>query len=167
MRDMPSGQKEVPITSMFEQLDDGPSFGSWVFQLLLAYFGPLVLLMITWAGLVTGEDSPGLTLCEYVFIALISSAIASIVSTIASRATVEGRWVWVFPTALFLVVLVDAASRNMGEVKYMFYVGPGEGEAGWGLMLLTMPTWSCCCYSLAMNLRRRHNGPEESSHPAP
>ena len=33
---------------MFEQLEDEASFGSWAIQSFLAYFGPLVLLMITW-----------------------------------------------------------------------------------------------------------------------
>ena len=150
---------------MFEQLEDRPSFGSWALQLLLAYFGPLVLLMIAWACLSTGEDSPGLTLCEYALIAVISSALASVVATIDSRATLEGRWIWIVPLSLFLTALASAGCESMREVKALFYVGPGEGEAGWVLTLLTLPTWSCGCYSLAMSLRRRHDSRDQSSRP--
>jgi hypothetical protein len=32
---------------MFEQLEEKASFASWAIQSLLAYLGPLVLLMIT------------------------------------------------------------------------------------------------------------------------
>jgi hypothetical protein len=148
---------------MFEQLEDTPSFGSWAFQSLLAYVGPLVLLMIVWHYLSAGEDSPVLTICEYVFIGVVSTAFASGISKIVSGATAEGRWVWILPAALFLAALADAGSRNMREVKYLFCVGPGEGEAGWCLVLVTMPTWSCCCYSLAMSLWRRHNNRDQSS----
>jgi hypothetical protein len=95
-----------------------------------------------------------------------SSAIASLISTIAFSATVEGRWVWVIPVALFIAALATAGYRNIREVKYMFYVGPGEGEAGWVLFLLTLPTWSCCCYSLTMRLWRRHRHAKQSSPPA-
>jgi hypothetical protein len=151
---------------VFEQLEDEPSFGSWAIQFFLAYFGPLVLLMITAHYLFVGEDSPALTLCEYVFICVASSAIASVISTIAFGATAEGRWVWVIPVALFIAALASEGYRNIREVKYMFYVGPGEGEAGWVLLLLTLPTWSCCSYSLTMRLWRRHHNAKKASPPA-
>jgi len=151
---------------MFEQLEEKGSFGSWAIQSLLAYFGPLVLLIITWSYLSAGEDSPILTLCEYVFIGVVSSVLAAGISSVAFEATVRGRWVWIIPVALFLAALASEGYRNVREVTYMFYVGPGEGEAGLGLVLLTMPTWSCCCYSITMILWRRHHDGNQSSPPA-
>ena len=104
-------------------------------------------------------------MCEYVFLGVVSSAIASVISTMALGATVEGRWVWIIPVALLVAVLASEGYRNIREVKHMFYVGPGEGEAGWVLLLLTLPTWSCCCYSLTMSLWRRHHNGKQASPP--
>lgn len=101
-------------------------------------------------------------MCQYVFIGVASSAFAFAISTIAFGATVEGRWVWIIPVALFLAALVSESYRHIREVKYMFYVGPGEGEAGRLLLLLTLPTWSCCCYSLTMSLWRRHHNAKQA-----
>jgi hypothetical protein len=149
---------------MFEQLRKEASFGSWAAQLCLAYVGPLAALMIASYRLSPGPDSPLRTLCEYVFIAVAGAALASVIAT-AFDAT-EGRLVWTVPAGLFFAVLAIEAHRNIRDLTYLFYAGAGEGEAGWLLFLLTIPTWGCCWYSLVMSLwRRRKNGKDATPPP--
>jgi len=150
---------------MFEGLEKEPSLGSWTLQLSLASCGPLLALMITEKCVSLGPGGPILTLFQYSFIGVVSVLIASILSAVTPDSVVEGRWVWVLPVVLFLIAFASEALRHIREVTYMFYVRPGEGEAGWLMVLLTMPTWSCCSYSLTMSLWRRHRAGQRNSLP--
>jgi hypothetical protein len=144
---------------MFGQLREEAPFGSWAVQLGLAYVGPLAILMIASPYLFHGPDSPLLTLCEYLFIGFVSAALASGIAVTAFDATAEGRLVWIVPAGMFFAAPAIEGHRTVRELRHLFYTGPGEGESGWEMLLLTMPTWGCCCYSLVMRLwRRRDNG---------
>jgi hypothetical protein len=42
-----------------------------------------------------------------------------------------------------------------GSLTGVFVHPPNQGEAGWFIVLLTLPTWGCCCYSAVMWRHRR------------
>ena len=44
--------------------------------------------------------------------------------------------------------------------------GPGHGEESWGIVLLTMPAWSCCCYSVSTIWRNRKARRSLTVHPS-
>jgi len=75
---------------------------------------------------------------------------------LAPTSTIEGRWVWLAPVGLVtLAVIGHLIGGHTSEIRQLFYVGNGEGEGGWVLVLVTLPTWGCCWYSAVMLWRRK------------
>jgi hypothetical protein len=142
---------------MFEELERDYSYLSWILQSLLAFFGPIILLMILASLLEPYGDTPTSLVLEYLFIAFAGFALALALAAIARSSPSEGRFVSVVPVSLVLLICVrQAASFGIRSLIPFFYVaGPGSAEEGWVLMLLTFPTWGCCWYSAAMWWRRR------------
>jgi len=61
----------------------------------------------------------------------------------------SGRWVWLLPTALLLVLLLSSPSklsRNLGEL----FFPPSEGEAWWAVLVFTYPTLGSLSYSFGV-----------------
>ncbi len=143
---------------MFEESDTGFSFGSCLVQILFAYFVPPVLLGLIEAQL-NFQDSIASQITRYVLILCISGGSASLVSAIARNSAREGRWVWVLPFSFWAYACASDYFRfGLKELRLMFFFGPGpgSGEEAWGVFLFTLPTWSCCCYAVAMWWRHRH-----------
>jgi hypothetical protein len=141
---------------MFGETERGLSFGAWVLQLVLAYCGPVLGLGLVERS-VRWTDTPATTLLEYVIIAALSGLLSLAVLLVAPDSSREGCWIWALPAIIGAVVLIVLCSRGFAQMLTLFYAPPGEGEAGWAIVLLTLPTWSCCCYSAAMwGWRRRH-----------
>lgn len=142
---------------MFESIGEDISFGAWVTQLLLAYTGPLLALGLL-ESVVHWADTPAATALQYLLIAILAVVLSLSVAFVFPNSSREGRWTWVLPAALELIVLLALYSHSLAQMRTLFYVPPGEGEAGWGIVLITLPTWSCCCYSGAMwYWRKRRN----------
>ena len=139
---------------MFEQVGEGYSFGSAIAQLFLSYvcsFGALAVV----SRILPGPESGSETALCYLSVAVGNSLVAYLLSWRFPRTAVEGRWVCALPVVIELVVFVGDLLRG-GATRTLFYVGPGEGESGWLLMLQTYPAWGCLCYSLMM-IQRRHS----------
>lgn len=146
---------------MFQEVERELSFASWILQLVAAYCGPIAMLMVvdTW---LKAQDTLLEQVLSYVLVGAIAAAMALVVSLLAGDPAKEGRWVWVIPFAFELMAVAWELlfQRTHGELCELFVVrdtGPMAGENGWVMVLLTIPTWSCCCYSLVMwqQLRRR------------
>jgi len=132
------------------------SFFGYGFQLVLAYFGTLLGLFIFTIAAGPRADSAVWQILDYIIILLLAVALALAVSRLAPTSTIEGRWVWVAPVGLLALAVASALLfADPSDARLMFYVGNEGGEGGWGLVLVTLPTWGCCCYSAAMCWRRK------------
>ena len=135
------------------------SFFGYGFQLVLAYFGTLIglfIFAITLEHVAAPTDTPAWAVVEYLFDLLVAVALALAVSRLAPTSTIEGRWVWLAPVGLVtLAVIGHLIGGHTSEIRQLFYVGNGEGEGGWVLVLVTLPTWGCCWYSAVMLWRRK------------
>jgi hypothetical protein len=135
------------------------SFFGYGFQWLLAYFGTLIgsfVFGIALGSIAPHTDTPAWAAVEYFFCLLLAIVLALAVSALAPTSYIEGRWVWMAPVGLVaLAVVGDLVGGRPSEIRQLFYVGNGEGEAGLVLVLVTQPAWGCCCYSAVMCWRRR------------
>jgi hypothetical protein len=132
-------------------------------QTLVAYCAPITLLV--WlSGLVGGQDTPLEQVLSYVFVGAAAFALALAFSAFSMDLAREGRLAWVLPAILFATVVIwQVASQGVQSPwrEFFFVPGPGHGEEGWVIFILTLPTWSCCCYSTAMCWRHRAAGMRE------
>ncbi len=141
---------------MFQELESGFLFGSLVSQQFLAYIVPMIVYAFIDTSSLHAQDSPEQQALGYLVLGGIAAGIAALLSAISPKTSREGRWVWVFPAILWLWAFFNAFSwRATSPLHFLFYVGPGEGEYGWVLFLLTLPTWACLCYSATMWLQSR------------
>lgn len=144
---------------MFDDDDWVPSWISLGLQSILAYWAPLIAAMLLESSLRVhfSPFSAAEHVVNYGLIALLAVALAFGVSTFFADSADAGRWVWVLPVAVVLFCFFwELSSHGLSEATLLFYIGdPTMGEAGWGMVLLTMPAWSCCSYSAAMYCRRR------------
>ncbi len=63
----------------------------------------------------------------------------------------SGRWVWLLPTALFLIALLSSALDSMlGQELSDLLFPPDDPEAMWALAFLSYPTLGCIGYSLGI-----------------
>jgi len=135
---------------MFEELEREFSGTSWLLQLFCAYLGPVLALGV----LANWLDLKDTTIMDYVTTCLFSVAAAKVIGRLVPESVVEGRWVWTVPAGLEIFCVVWAmVSGGIGSVVQLFYAesGPKGGEgSGWVLALLTIPVWSCLCYSVVM-----------------
>jgi hypothetical protein len=143
---------------MFGEVQREFSFVGWAFQLVFSYFGPLFVLFLV-AGTFQATDSPAWQIADYAVALLTGVALAMLGSSVAPTSVREGRWVWVIPGPIFLVFAGPSILLNPHTGVLWFYIDPGWdlGEAGWGVALLTLPTWGCCWYAATMHwvARRR------------
>jgi hypothetical protein len=140
----------------FKQIGEGFSVASSLVQLVAGY-------VVTYSALLTvsnlhgGPDSPTLAILLYGVLIVVNVALAVCVSFLATGAERDGRWIWALPMSLELLA-TGAFIKGGVNLLTLVYTGPGEGEAAWGLVLLTYPTWGCCWYSATMWwLRRRRD----------
>ena len=136
------------------------SFASWLVQSAVGFFGPLAILVIAETGLSISDSIVGQVL-SYAFLGSVAAAIALLVGRFAEGCIQEGVWIWLLPSCLemaaaFWSVFSDGVAATWRGL--FFIAGPGRGEESLGVVLLTWPVWSCCCYSGAMWLlwRRRN-----------
>ncbi len=132
------------------------SFVSWVLQLLLAYCGTLAALFRIEIAL-NGTDSIPWQLLSYLLALLIGAALALVISAVAPWSANAGRWVWVIPVCFLVSCGVIDAIYVPSDLRYYLFMDPrpSEGESGWVVVLVTLPTWGCCWYSATMRWRWR------------
>lgn len=153
---------------MFEEAEREYSFVSWLSQLLVASLGPALTLAVAESPF-NPQDTLVWQILQYLFLAVIAFAFAILISAIFRSSALEGRWVWALPAAVELPLaawaLVSDGPMSMVH-GLVFSPGPGQGEGSWGVVFLTVPTWSCCCYSVAIwwRLRILQHAPD-ASHP--
>jgi len=141
---------------MFDELQREFSFWRWASQLAAAVCGPMIVFTIL-ASVVELRDTLLAQLFSYAFVAALAMTLAIAIYAFAPVTAREGRWVWVIPAVLeCLAIIWQISIGGIGSAWYVFFFvrGPGRGEASLGL-LLTYPTWACCCYSAGMWWRRR------------
>lgn len=152
-----SGDERAPTPggTMFLDVEEPFSFGGWVLQSLLAYFGPVAAVAIL-SGATGAADTALWQISGYGFILFLASAAALMVSVLVPSHMTEGCRVWAVPLLTELIVLAAALhSKGLSGVRSLFYISaaPMGGEAAWGVALLTLPTWSCVWYSVTMHYR--------------
>jgi hypothetical protein len=143
---------------MFETQIQDSSFGGWLAQQILAVLVPAVWALATanlptilvWRlGYPLGNIAE--TIWYVVFVWGIGFVLALLVQRLFPRAAATGRWVWPVPTLFFLLWFVGLAV--MRSFRYalaaFFYPGP-NGEAWWGVAIITYPTCQCALYSFGM-----------------
>jgi hypothetical protein len=104
------------------------------------------------------EDTALAQVLSYAFLAAMGLAMALLVSMMARAAMREGSFIWVLPVGLEIAAVIwQLFSEGVVSTLHglFFTPGPGLGEESWGMVLLTLPTWSCCSYSATMWWRLR------------
>jgi hypothetical protein len=123
-------------------------------QFVVVYFVPMVIVLILSGWLRTPDDTLW-QVFDYVIFGLIGSALAFVVSGFFPEADQKGCWVWTLGVGLLAYAIGwdMFLGRFDAPVTALF----GTGEAGWVKVLITLPAWGCCWYSLVMwwRLRRR------------
>jgi len=130
------------------------SFISWLLQQVASVSGPFLALSMVESGLkgISFAIERPLT---YAVALVASVVIAWLVAVLLPRAVMEGCWVWVIPTALFVAIGIPL--YESGELRDLLW--PTDGEQAWLWILLTIPTWNCCCYSATMWTVRHYSRP--------
>lgn len=111
---------------MFELLDDGGGPSSWLASFMTqqctAVFTPLVVLMCL-ASLFESvkwplQDAPFSNLDPFLIAGAANLLLAGLVWRFRKRAAHAGKWVWVLPVCLLLIVLVAETVNNLGSPWY-------------------------------------------------
>lgn len=134
-------------------------FPSWLAQLLGVYFGSLVGISLLEHSL-DMPDTFATEILTYVFFATAGLLLACLTSVIWRDAAREGALIWIVPAGLeVMCVIGQGVSGGPASAFHglFFSAGPGQGEGSWGIVIVTLPTLCCCCYSIVMKwqLRRR------------
>ena len=141
------------------EISEDYSFLAWFAQQVGALLVPSILALLT-AGPIAnyfehGRGYPLGVLGETIWYALfvwgIGLYVALLVARLFPSSVITGRWVWPVPTLFFLLFFVrDALFSSFGHaLSDLFYPGP-NGEAWWGVMIVTYPTCSAALYALGM-----------------
>jgi hypothetical protein len=135
---------------MFQQeIEHEPSFGAWLLQTLAACFGPLIVVVVF-----SGMLGHGSSLFPYYAVTCLASlGIAQTTSRVLPAWVAVGRWIWLLPVLLELVsltrnVFLWGVPTTLHE--FIGFGAPMAPEEEWGIVLLTLPVWSCCWYSALM-----------------
>jgi hypothetical protein len=139
---------------MFEQLETGFSYGSTVFQIIVAYIAAYVTALSIGSAY-GGPDSPALAVLTYSGLTFAAAALSFAISLISPSSSREGRWIWVVPMTFELLFVTLLAADEPSHLLTVIYVGPENGEDGWGMFLLTTPAWFFVSYSATMQWRYR------------
>src|ERR1039458_2941876 len=130
---------------MFQEVEREFSMARWIWQLLIVYCGPTMLVGLSESPF-RKTDSPIWQASDYLLIALLGLWAGIGVRRLAPDSTREGAWVWLLPTAVLVAgVLYDMFSGARDFQGFFFYPGPGDPDPC--PVLLTLPTWGCGCYS--------------------
>jgi len=129
------------------------SYIGWIFQTFFAYWLPLIGLVIL-ESLMGATNSAGWDLVPYVVVPLLALAMALGISAVFPSSVIEGISVWMLPAGVWLLTFVCTLIGEPSRLS-LFFWDQGQGEAGWLIGLLTIPTWGCCWYAAAMGWRRR------------
>lgn len=153
---------------MFEQeVERDFSFVSWIAQLVIVYLFPVITLSLfshwlTFRNLILDQ------IISFLFIGTVGYGLAQPASAMAWGPAKEGRWIWVLPVSIEIAVGASALLSEgfLATWHGLFFVpGPGQGEGSWAIVLLTLPTWGCCCYSATMR-EHRSDGNEAGDRPS-
>ena len=140
---------------MFIETRREHSFWGWASQLALSYLGTFLGLLL-FSALTNFPDSPFFQGLNYFVMMFAGAGLAGVVSRSFPQAAKEGSWVWVIPVLIWAAVatgiLLGSISGTLGDL-FCFDPKPGAGEGGWVVLMLTLPTCSCCCYSAVMARR--------------
>ena len=137
---------------MFELLAKPPSFGAYLVQLLIAYCGPMIGFVVVDRAL-GGTDSATWQILAYLIVGALGLNFALGLCAVLPNWVQEGCWVWTVPSFCWVVVTCSTLLHGgPAEFEDMLYTksGPMEGERGWLIFLVTLPTWGCCWYSATM-----------------
>jgi len=135
----------------------------WFAQTMVSYFAPMVLYMILSLWVKPREANLSLFL-DYGTMFVFSASLSLAVSRFVPTAPDSGRWVWLLPVGILSFILLSDL-RDLGVAVAVRDI-VGRGEDGWIPVLVAMPVWGCCWYSLLMQLRRTSSaisGPQVSS----
>lgn len=110
---------------------------------------PLVVLI---GGSTFSSESLGFVVV-YLAYGIVGLILGFFVAAALPRLAQSGAaFVWIAPTALVALCVADELRRGTHEAALVFI---GTGEAGWVSMLITLPAFGCCAYSLATAINNR------------
>jgi hypothetical protein len=158
------------------EIRDDYSFVSWLTQQTAAVAIPSIVALIT-AGPITDYFDQGFGFPMDIFGEVVwytffvwgnGLYLALLVHRLFPRAATEGCWVWAVPMFFFLLAFVfDALMSSFPDaLATFFYPGP-NGEAWWGVAVITYPTCSAVLYSLGMFFASRKRSRNVTTSPAP
>ena len=141
---------------MFEtEIDEGGSFLSFALQQVGVCIASLFSALVT-AEVPRGlSSSSGGSLAEALCIITLGFVPALLCGVLVQgnipRVAASGRWGWLLPSFLVLALLFSSfpGGRFMHEIEGLLYPEK-NGEAWWGVMLLTYPWLGCLGYSLGI-----------------
>ena len=138
---------------MLQQLERELSFPAWMSQLIAAYCGPVLgVILLDALVLKWRQDTITSQALDYIFVAAESIALASVIAKILPGSKKEGVLIWILPTLFEAAAVVWQVWRTLdvSSIAGVFYIRRGQGEASWIVFLLTLPTWACLAYSSTM-----------------
>ncbi len=131
---------------------------SFVAHFVLGSWGPLLLsvvLLLLSDSILAGHPA-GRELSLWCLTGLAGISLGRLVRTIFPRSAATGQTAAILPIGIWLVtILLGIALDPAGKGGLFDYSdGPVSIDGGWPVDLITLPTWSCCWYSLGMRTRR-------------
>lgn len=143
---------------IYQEIEREFFFPSWMVQLFVVHCGPMLCLGLLENALGL-SDSYATEVLDYFLFAIAGFGLARLVASTWRDAPIEGSLVWIIPAGLMGMGFVWewVWSGFASVLRGFFWVAPGHGEEGLGIVLITLPTLCCCCYSLVMNRRLRIN----------
>jgi hypothetical protein len=139
------------------QVDGDPSFVSWLAQQFTAALVPLLWALLarfpTELRHALGPTLGAVAAVTWNVIAVwtVGFVLGVLVQRGFPRAVRVGRFVWILPTVFFVICfLADCTNRPFPTVFADFFWPGSNGEAWWGVILVTFPTWSSICYSIGI-----------------
>ncbi len=126
-------------------------------HIFLGCWAPMIaaLVLLEAINAITGRYPVAEQVESYVLIGLSGFLLGRLMAHACRHGAGEGRSAGLFPATVWLFFFLLELALQPSEVSGFFYypTGPGGGEGGWGVILLTLPTWSCCWYSLGTRSR--------------
>jgi hypothetical protein len=126
---------------MFQTVDSGPSFGSLLLQLFLAYFGPTALLMAFYVRFSRNTpETPVSQILDYVFLAAAGIALALFVTAFVRNSTKVGIFVWILPVAIELYAAIsESFSFGIASLAVTMIAAPSPDSHTFFSRRITMP----------------------------
>lgn len=156
----------MPTYDRFNLLDDagntsGPSFFPWLVQQI---FVPLfVFLCLGATSAIPQSFSPGVfpppRLAEDIWEMIVAWAagflLAVLVNRLLPRFATNGRFIWVLPSALLIMLICDSLYvEDVRQVLTEFFYPVNKNEEDLAFGFATLPTYACISYSLGILFSR-------------